>query len=101
MSCLLLLLWSHRTQRGPAHGPCFSSTASWPFAFTPSLHSFTSTSSYKMRALTLSPLFLALKATGALAGKANTFEIVGHTGVSAQQLFLGNEKKVSRRARGV
>ncbi|ORY73590.1 hypothetical protein BCR35DRAFT_333603 [Leucosporidium creatinivorum] len=47
-----------------------------------------------MRALTLSSLLLALKTTGALAGKANTFEIVGHTGVSAQQLFLGNEKKI-------
>ncbi|GAA5833629.1 hypothetical protein JCM11251_003187 [Rhodosporidiobolus azoricus] len=30
----------------------------------------------------------------ASAGTANTFEIVGHTGVSAQQMFLGNEKYV-------
>ncbi|GAA6015966.1 hypothetical protein JCM10207_006822 [Rhodosporidiobolus poonsookiae] len=28
------------------------------------------------------------------AGKARTYEVVGHTGVSAQQLFLGNEDKV-------
>lgn len=54
-----------------------------------------------MRALTLSALLLVLNATAdALARKANTFEIVGHTGVSAQQLFLGNEKKVRPLLRG-
>ncbi|GAA5912661.1 hypothetical protein JCM6882_004705 [Rhodosporidiobolus microsporus] len=40
--------------------------------------------------------FPSLVATAAAvsAGKANTFEIVGHTGVSAQQLFLGNEDAI-------
>ncbi|KAI5475839.1 hypothetical protein MNV49_000803 [Pseudohyphozyma bogoriensis] len=37
---------------------------------------------------------LALPAVALAAGKANTFEIVGDTGVSAQQMFLGTANKV-------
>lgn len=53
-----------------------------------------------MRVSSISGVALALVTAGEVlaAGKANTFAIVGHTGVSAQQLFLGNEKKVSEAA---
>ncbi|SCZ96460.1 BZ3500_MvSof-1268-A1-R1_Chr8-2g10207 [Microbotryum saponariae] len=37
---------------------------------------------------------VAAASSGSGTGKANTFEIVGLTGVSAQQLFLGTEKRV-------